>query len=198
MSELCQPLEAEHRLIERVLAALDKEATGLESGEPVNTMFFAVAVTFVREFADGAHHQKEESILFERMEQLGIPKEGGPIGVMLIEHDEGRALIRTVESSVKAAAGGDAAARQTLIEAAHGFVMLLREHIEKEDGILYPMADHLFDETQKEAIRAAFRSADAGNAAVIKKHTAWAESLGCGWNGATGLETRAFERVCAS
>lgn len=178
MSDLCQLLKAEHRLIERVLAALDTEAVRLESGEPVNTIFFGVAVAFVREFADGAHHQKEESILFERMEQLGIPKESGPIGAMLAEHDEGRELIRTVEGSVKAAAGGDAAARQTLIEAARGFATLLRAHIEKEDGILYPMADHLFNDTQKESIRAAFRNADAGNAAVIKKHTAWAESLG--------------------
>jgi hemerythrin-like domain-containing protein len=46
------------------------------------------SVNFLRHFADECHHFKEEKLLFPLMEEDGIPREGEPIGMMLVEHEE--------------------------------------------------------------------------------------------------------------
>jgi hypothetical protein len=56
---------------------------------------------FFRNFADRCHHSKEEDELFPKMVEHGIPKEGGPIGVMLMEHDQGRAFVRGMSEAAE-------------------------------------------------------------------------------------------------
>lgn len=50
-------------------------------------------VRFIRLYADALHHGKEEELLFPELEAVGMPRDGGPIAVMLHEHREGRALV---------------------------------------------------------------------------------------------------------
>ena len=57
---------------------------------------------FLKEFADKCHHGKEEGILFPALTAAGLPSQGGPVGVMLHEHVEGRALIQEMEKAVRA------------------------------------------------------------------------------------------------
>jgi hemerythrin-like domain-containing protein len=177
MPELCESLVAEHDVILRVLEALEKEAARVDLGALVRRDFFADAIAFVREFADGVHHRKEEGILFPRMAEAGIPNEGGPIGVMLHEHDQGRAHIRAMDQALAAAADGDGVARRTLIHETRGYVALLRAHIMKENMILFPMADRVFDQSQKAAVQAGFAEAEANDVEVTEKRRCWAQSL---------------------
>ena len=177
MSDLCRSLEAEHRVIEKVLDALERAIGRTTSAEEVDGDFFRGAITFVKEFADGVHHQKEESALFPRMEAAGLPREGGPIGVMLYEHDLGRRHIRAMSEALDAALRGDSAARSTLMEEARAYVDLLRAHIQKEDRILFPMADRVLGESQKQIVRAEFANAEKERAAVTSSQRDWAEKL---------------------
>ncbi len=174
--ELCESLKAEHDVILHVIDSIEREAAQVEAGGDVRHEFFADAIAFVREFADGVHHQKEEKILFPRMVEAGVPKEGGPIGVMLYEHDEGRAHIRAMNAALPQAAG-DGEARRVLIREARGYVSLLRAHIEKENMILFPMADRVFDQAEKSAIREAFTEAETNDRQVTEKRRQWAEAL---------------------
>jgi hemerythrin-like domain-containing protein len=177
MSDLCQSLEQEHRVIERVLGAVEREARKVEGGAPVDKEFFRKAISFVREFADGLHHQKEESILFPQMAEAGVPREGGPIGVMLYEHDEGRSCIRQMSESLDAASAGDAGARQVLTRMSLNYVALLRAHIMKEDQVLFPMADQVLDGQKKQSIRSDFAKAEAVEQRRDETHRMWAENL---------------------
>jgi hemerythrin-like domain-containing protein len=177
MSDLCRSLEEEHKVIRLVLDALEHEARAITSGGAVNTTFFAAAIAFVREYADGVHHQKEEVILFPRMERAGMPRDGGPIGCMLSEHDEGRGCIKQIDGVLQTAAAGDDAAREFLVAATENYVGILRAHTEKEDGVLFVLADELFDDAQKAAIRSEFAAAEETDAAVITQQRAWAEAL---------------------
>ena len=90
--EATELLKKEHRIIERVLASLEVAAGRLSAGEPVAPGIFIMAADFIKGFADGCHHKKEEDVLFPAMQGAGIPREGGPIGVMLAEHEQGRRL----------------------------------------------------------------------------------------------------------
>jgi len=102
---------------------------------------FADCVTFIRLFADACHHGKEEDLLFPELEQAGLPRNQGPIAVMLHEHQQGRAFARHMADHLDAARDGDARARATLRNAAVGYVNLIRGHIQKEDHVLFEMAD---------------------------------------------------------
>lgn len=143
-------LMQEHRVIEKVLSALESAADRLEAGENVPMDFFLKAADFIKNFADGAHHQKEEGILFTSLEANGFPKDADPVSVFMDEHVEGRRLTKGMIACAERINAGDAGARNELIQHARDYVVLLNEHIQKEDNVLFPMADSvLADEHAK-------------------------------------------------
>lgn len=136
-----------------MLAVLGKICDMLDRRERVNPEHLDLAITFIREFADRCHHAKEEKLLFPAMESAGIPREGGPIGVMLSEHDEGRQFVRGMASASAGYRNGNTNAAASFTGNARSFIALLREHILKEDDILFMMADtHLTPEKQADLV----------------------------------------------
>lgn len=130
----------EHRLIERVLGSLETLAVEVEAGQPLERPVVADYATFFREFADACHHGKEEDLLFARMVERGFPRDAGPIGVMLYEHTVGRQRVAALRGIAEAPGDVGAAERQLFLDSALQYIPMLRQHIQKEDRILYPMA----------------------------------------------------------
>lgn len=147
-----QILKDEHRVIERVLDAVER----LAAQDRTDAASFRHAIDFLRNFADGCHHAKEENELFPRMEAAGIPREGGPIGCMLDEHARGRPLIARMAENVESAAGGDLCARSALRTAAAEYTDLLRKHIWKEDNVVFDLADRALACGDRSAMLAGF------------------------------------------
>jgi hemerythrin-like domain-containing protein len=133
-------LKQEHRVIEGVLDALD---AALGKAEAMGPTFFLETTDFMRGFADEFHHMKEENVLFELLIAHGMPRHGGPVAVMLAEHEQGRQLTRALRSAAERWAGGDVAARAEVVDNAQNFIDLLRQHIVKEDNILFMVAEQL-------------------------------------------------------
>ncbi len=136
-----ETLMNEHRLIERgidALLAFTDEVRRKGGDERAELGRF---VTFIRDFADGCHHGKEENILFATMVEAGFPGDGGPIAVMLMEHTEGRGYVQALAELQLQETPWSDEDRQRLADAAYGYGELLRQHIHKEDAILYPMAE---------------------------------------------------------
>ncbi len=144
-------LKAEHRVIERGIALLEKAAMATAAGTPPPKQTLENLVLFLRTFADKCHHGKEEGILFPALVEKGVPKEGGPVGVMLIEHDEGRSFIRGLSESI-ADLGQKADAPARIVQNAARYAQLLRQHIQKEDNVLFAIADSQLDEAEQKAM----------------------------------------------
>lgn len=144
-------LRDEHRVILRALDVLEMAAAQLARGRPLPDGWWQEIVAWLRSFADKNHHAKEEAALFPAMVKAGVPSEGGPIAVMLEEHERGRALVRAMEA-------GDAAARSAK---AREYIALLREHIDKENGVLFPMADAVLDDRAQGALAREFEAVEA-------------------------------------
>lgn len=146
-----EQLRQEHEAITAMLAVLEKICTMLESGQNVNAEHLERIVEFIRVFADRCHHGKEEDLLFPAMEKAGIPREGGPVAVMLSEHRLGREYVQKMSEAVGGYAGGDRKAARGIVENGRGYIALLTQHIMKENNVLFPMADmHLTDKQQAE------------------------------------------------
>jgi len=147
--EPTEELKHEHRVIERVLRILEKASRRLEAGDSVPPEVFGKSIDFIRNFADKCHHGKEQDTLFPVLVEHGIPKEGGPIGVMLAEHDEGRAYVRGMAEALSKHRAGDVGAAADIAHNARGYAQLLEQHIQKEDNVLYPMAERVLSEEEK-------------------------------------------------
>jgi len=146
----------EHRLIEQVLDSLEAGAQRLARGEAMRPGFFLDIADFAAGFADGRHHQKEEGILFPSMTQFGAPARGGAIEVMLQEHEAGRAFVRQLRAAAKGLESAERGAAARVIAAARGYAALLRDHIAKEDEVLFPMAAQMIPEAEQDQVMAQF------------------------------------------
>ena len=158
-SQACQMLVDEHEVILSVMEAVEAVAQRPEN-DAFGEGFFEKACDFFATFADQCHHGKEEVHLFPMLESRGVPRQGGPIGCMLHEHDEGRAHIRAVRAALPAAKTGDPAARVTAKLEALAFCDLLRQHIEKENQVLFVIADRVTNPTDKELLLQRFNCAE--------------------------------------
>ncbi len=169
----------EHRLIKKVLNWGEAELARIAGGKKPDLAKLAKAVDFIRNFADRCHHAKEEGLLFRRMEEKGMPSQGGPIAVMLHDHELGRAHVAAVAGALEGAGRGETAALSTLRENLAGYIALLRAHIDKEDHILYPMADRLLGPADQEALLCDFERVEREEigAGVHEKYHRLAEEL---------------------
>lgn len=151
-----EELIQEHKAIEQMLAILETASTRLERRETVETGDLARMIEFFKVFADGCHHTKEEEMLFPAMERAGVGREHGPVGVMLHEHAVGRNHIRQMSDALAAITGGDADAAARFVGHARAYINLLAAHIQKENFVLFPMADRVLTEEQQRQIAADF------------------------------------------
>lgn len=172
-------LMSEHRVIERVLTSLEQAATRLDRGEAVRPGFFIDAAGFIKGFADGCHHKKEEGVLFTALVEAGLPQQTGPVAAMLADHDTGRAFTQGMRAAAERLAAGDADARRAVVQNALGYVSLLRQHIGKEDHVLFPMADQLIPRQHHSALVDRFETIEheETGAGVHEKYLALADAL---------------------
>lgn len=151
-------LRAEHDGILKMLQILETLAKRIAAGEPVEFSHIDRIVEFLQVFADQCHHGKEETLLFPALEQAGIPRQGGPIGVMLSEHDHGRNFIAAMKKAAAQLVEGDAAGGPAFVAAARGYIDLLRNHIDKENNVLFGMADRSLSQAQQDQLYAEFEN----------------------------------------
>ena len=151
-----EQLKEEHGGVKVMLGILGKICDRMESGKPVPVQHLEQILEFLKVFVDTCHHGKEEEHLFPALEAAGIPRDGGPIGRMLQEHEQGRAFVRGMGAAVRAYAAGDAAGTADFVSNARGYTQLLLDHIDKEDNILYPIADARLAAGTQSELSAAF------------------------------------------
>jgi len=137
MKTASQDLIHEHKAILIALNVIENIVERMKSNEEIDSKDIEDLLGFLKVFADKCHHGKEEGFLFPALEKVGIKKENGPIGVMLSEHEQGRNLIKQMQESI----ADNKIKKNAFIEAGIEYLTLLRNHIKKEDTILFPLGD---------------------------------------------------------
>ena len=148
-------LRKEHEAILRMLDATEEVARRLDDGESVPQETLTGLLEFFRLFADRCHHGKEEDLLFPILEKKGVPRAGGPLSVMLADHEMGRSLIQKMAESADIY-GGSAEAGTCWARSARAYVVLLREHISIENDMLFVLAEALLTRTEQAALAQSF------------------------------------------
>jgi len=169
-----EQLKAEHDAVKLGLRILSMVCTKLESKERITVEHLDQILEFIKIFTDKYHHGKEEDLLFNVMQSEGIPREAGPIGdtmlyVALMEHYVGRDYIKDLTEALAKYRAGDRTVSSNIIQTARDYLELLTQHIEKEDNILYPMADKYLSEEAWKKLTEEFGIADQEKFGVAKQ-----------------------------
>lgn len=147
-----EELRMEHEAVNLTLRVLEEICTRMErQGDPGVGDAVTQLLEFFSVFVDKCHHGKEEELLFPALEQVGVKVEGGPIGVLLKEHQQGRECVQRMNKSISAYRPGEPGTSVDFTRDAREYVALLGLHIEKENNVLFPLAEReLSDAKQAE------------------------------------------------
>jgi hemerythrin-like domain-containing protein len=145
-----EDLMKEHQLILKYIDLMERYAE-FDLKDLIAPILFENAncfIQFIHEFADHFHHAKEEDILFRYLEIPGVLTHCNPVPQMLFEHNKAREFVRNMENAIQAKKINELTAN------AGQYARLLKEHIYKEDNILYPMAERgLSDEAKSSLLK---------------------------------------------
>jgi len=139
----------DHKTILRALSVLEAMASHVETDQPVDGEDVETILRFLRVFADDHHQTKEESALFPELRRSCIAGEPS-VRHMLFEHDQERSLVEALEDAMRTKKGAQ------FVQFAHRFVALIRNHVYKEDYILFPIVERNLSPEQDEKVVAEF------------------------------------------
>jgi hemerythrin-like domain-containing protein len=169
MNKPVEDLEKEHRIIEKILASIAVIIEKIEAGGEVGNDLLKDIVNFMKNFADKCHHGKEETHLFSLLEKIGVPVKGCPLGILILEHQKARMLVKELSEAENAKAG---------LPALRGIFALYPGHIWKEDFLLFPMTEKMLAAEQLEKLAGDFESVENEMGADIHiKYTNLAEEI---------------------
>ena len=178
MTNATETLEREHRIIEKVLAAMTRILEQLDLNRNIDGEILRDLLDFMRVFCDQYHQAREESYLFPMLEAKGIPATGCPIAVLKGEHIK---IFRLVEEFSAAAAPylvEASSGRSSLRQAIHNLVTFFPAHIWKEEYLLFPMAEKILSASDQETLLQQFDLAEMDmGGAISPAFEALAENL---------------------
>lgn len=88
---------------------------------------------------------------------------GGPLGVMLLEHNRARALIQEMTEAAEAYKADGETAGKRWARAAWDYSGLMQEHFGKEENVLFRIAENVLNPEEEAAIAAGFENLEKEN-----------------------------------
>ena len=141
-------LRQDHKIILRSVDILQRMVEA-ENTERVDYNDVATLLRFLRIFADEHHHMKEESVLFPELMRIS-QAEAGPLRHLLFEHSQERSLVEELEDALRRTKTAE------FVVSANRLTESVRNHIRKEDGILFPILDILISSELDEKVSSEF------------------------------------------
>ena len=164
------------------MRTLDGICIKLQRGIEVPPETLLQLIDFIRTYADGFHHAKEEAHLFPALERNGVPRDAGIIGMMLEEHEAGRAFIAELAFAAGLYETGDPRTVRRFVLAAWRYMELLTMHIHKEENALFVIADEVLDDEALALLSEAFEMEDVKlGAGLHEKYERVAAELERAW-----------------
>ncbi len=151
-------LMTDHETTERVFDAFDRVLSG---PTPPSTAIVTDALEYFTGYVERCHNHKEEDHLFPLVESLGMPREGGPLGIMVMEHRKSEEALAALRSAAAGYAAGSQDALPALCAAFSEYSSILKEHFWKENDILFPMARRILEEADDARVMKGIETVEA-------------------------------------
>lgn len=142
--DLFDTLTDEHRIITRTVNALEAFIGKTERTGDLDVFELNRFVVFLREFVDLVHHEREESILFPAMARLGYARTGAPIAHIRDEHRREHKILFEIRQTAVRLRPMSSTSLAHLVGLVRELILFQREHIKKENELLYPTVKREF------------------------------------------------------
>jgi branched-chain amino acid transport system ATP-binding protein len=160
MSSATRILRSEHELILRALDVADEFAARLERQQPVPAASLSALLQFFSFIAHRSHRDKEEELLFPALRDKGFYEGPGCIGVLLSEHEDGARSFQKMVNMTEAYERGDPTAGPAWAKAARLYSQALRQHMRREEDVLFQNAERLLTDTDQHDLAEQFERVD--------------------------------------
>ncbi|HLG34587.1 MAG TPA: hemerythrin domain-containing protein [Bacteroidia bacterium] len=154
MNKFLKMLYDEHKIIVNAIDAAQQAKSLIGKDDTLYESTIRKLITFFRNYADRFHHYKEEEILFPEMNKRNELLAEGVIKEMFDNHEDFRAMIRSIENKLDAKKFTEA---QGELEK---YANALLDHIAVENDEVFVMAETLFSENELEDIMYRFDDCD--------------------------------------
>ncbi|WP_370575250.1 hemerythrin domain-containing protein [Methanomethylovorans sp.] len=136
-----EDLRHEHNEIGLMLDVLGRICERLDVGENVDPEHLKQIHDFMVVFVDKCHHTKEEELLFPKLESIDGAESEKLIGVLIAEHRTGRKYANAIGEAISNHENIDLQDRSKIIKYGRNYIKLLVQHIDKENNVLFTMAE---------------------------------------------------------
>lgn len=144
-------LEKEHEIIIKILEVMKKQTIQILRKRDIDKEWMEACLTYLSEYADAFHHQKEESLLFDKLRQASPQGKVLVENGMLVEHEMARYYIKSMKSLLNEKVNDELCV--CFIGYMQAYIDMLERHIDKENGVAYPYAQRVLNQ---ESIQKAF------------------------------------------
>jgi hemerythrin-like domain-containing protein len=128
----------EHKMILRVLDVLDAIGVAISNAQKIDENDVDRLLDFLRWFGDSHHQAKEETILFPALKAADAAQ-ARHLEHLMLEHDQERARIEDLEKDLRLGQLSELVSKSTHLSS------ILRNHIYKEDDILFETVNSILD-----------------------------------------------------
>ena len=133
-------LAREHEKLGEMLGVVEILADAAEAGTDLHRQDLDAVIDYFREFGDLSHHDKEETILVPALIEAQLSWYDGPLAELRREHRQERYLLRSLRHLVQQKKDWTKDDRAHFVNLAREFVAFLRDHIDRENTLLFPLA----------------------------------------------------------
>jgi hemerythrin-like domain-containing protein len=139
MSQAIHVIKAEHRNLFRVVNVLDVIVRDMEGGAAPDFGLLDAILGYIEEFPDRYHHPKEDDYLFKRL-RLREPAAAAILEELEDEHHLFAARMKTLKEALDAFRRGHPKGGEDFRLAVREYVRFQTKHLQKEEGVVLPMA----------------------------------------------------------
>ncbi len=138
MAKIIDALRDEHENIETLLGVLEHELELFDRNQRPDYDILQSIIQYFEDFPQSCHHPKEEMI-FEKL-RARDPRAAAAYGDVDAEHETEARRLRRFADAVNAVLADQEVLRETFHLAVHDFIKNQREHLKKEEALLFPAA----------------------------------------------------------
>ena len=138
MSNIIQILLEEHRNIDKLLLVLERELEVFDRSEEPDYELLQAVIEYFQDYPESCHHPKEDMV-FEKL-KVRDSAAANRIGDVEAEHQVETNRLRRLVEAVEEILAGHEFLRQTFHDVVHDFIEHQRQHMDKEERLLFPAA----------------------------------------------------------
>jgi hemerythrin-like domain-containing protein len=138
MPKIIDILLEEHRSIEKLLGVLEHELEIFDRGERPDYEVLQTIIDYFLDFPEACHHPKEEAIFARLMARDAAAAKG--FGDVEAEHESESRRLHSVARAVQSVLADQEFLRESFHIAMQDFIVHQRQHLEKEERLLFPAA----------------------------------------------------------